>query len=226
MPPPSRDSAVADPARRGSRYFSCASSTCHLPSRVRARRAKMSRISCVRSMTFRSSRSSSWRSCAGCQFVVEDRRRRRRPRRRPQRATRTLPDADEGRGVRPRPLLQHAHHHDAPAAWPVRPVLERVIPRRCGGVTRPTSAARSTSRNPRMAPSKADLGKLRVGRSWPTEARKRHGRGCRCPARREACTKTRRGGRGDGASTRKATTPEERILAPMERRVRRRGCCR
>ena len=53
MPPPSRDSAVPDPTSRGSRYFSCASSTCSLPSRVRARRAKMSRISCVRSMTLR-----------------------------------------------------------------------------------------------------------------------------------------------------------------------------
>ncbi len=37
MPPPRRDSAVPEPARRGSRYLSCASSTCHLPSRVRAR---------------------------------------------------------------------------------------------------------------------------------------------------------------------------------------------
>ena len=41
------------PTSRGSRYFSCASSTCSLPSRVRARRAKMSRISCVRSTTLR-----------------------------------------------------------------------------------------------------------------------------------------------------------------------------
>ena len=44
MPPPSRDSAALAPTSRGSRYFSWASSTCSLPSRVRARRAKMSRI--------------------------------------------------------------------------------------------------------------------------------------------------------------------------------------
>ena len=72
MPPPSRDSAAPEPTSRGSRYLSCASSTCHLPSRVRARRAKMSRISCVRSITLRSSRSSSCRSCAGRELVVED----------------------------------------------------------------------------------------------------------------------------------------------------------
>ena len=60
------------PTSRGSRYFSCASSTCSLPSRVRARRAKMSRISCVRSTTLRSSASSRLRSCAGRQLVVED----------------------------------------------------------------------------------------------------------------------------------------------------------
>ena len=65
MPPPSRDNASLDPTSRGSRYLSCASSTCSLPSRVRARRAKMSRISCVRSMTLRSSRLCSSRSCAG-----------------------------------------------------------------------------------------------------------------------------------------------------------------
>src|SRR5438034_1096356 len=65
IPPPSRDSAAADPTRRGSRYLSCASSTCSLPSRVRARRAKMSRIGCVRSTTLRSSAFSRLRSCAG-----------------------------------------------------------------------------------------------------------------------------------------------------------------
>ena len=65
MPPPSRESAVPEPTSRGIRYFSCASSTCSLPSRVRARLAKMSRINCVRSSTFRSSASSRLRSCAG-----------------------------------------------------------------------------------------------------------------------------------------------------------------
>ena len=65
MPPPSRDSAAPAPTSRGSRYFSCASSTCSLPSRVRARRAKMSRISCVRSTILRPTFSSMCRSCAG-----------------------------------------------------------------------------------------------------------------------------------------------------------------
>ena len=40
-------------------FVGSVSSTCHFPSRVRARRAKMSRMSCVRSTTLRSSRSSS-----------------------------------------------------------------------------------------------------------------------------------------------------------------------
>ena len=65
MPPPSRDSPSSRCARRGSRYFSCASSTCSLPSRERARWAKMSRISCVRSITRSSSRSAMLRACAG-----------------------------------------------------------------------------------------------------------------------------------------------------------------
>ena len=65
MPPPRRDSAALDPTSRGSRYFNCASSTCSLPSRVRARRAKMSRISCVRSTILRPISCSIWRSCAG-----------------------------------------------------------------------------------------------------------------------------------------------------------------
>ena len=65
MPPPSRDSAAPAPTSRGSRYFNCASSTCSLPSRVRARRAKMSRMSCVRSTILRPTSSSIWRSCAG-----------------------------------------------------------------------------------------------------------------------------------------------------------------
>ena len=45
--------------------MSCASSTCALPSRLRACRAKMSRINAVRSITFTPSRSSSERSCPG-----------------------------------------------------------------------------------------------------------------------------------------------------------------
>ena len=65
MPAPRRDNAAPAPTSLGSRYLSWANSTCHLPSRVRARRAKMSRISWVRSTTARSSFFSSWRSCTG-----------------------------------------------------------------------------------------------------------------------------------------------------------------
>ena len=53
MPPPSWDISTPCPASRGSMYCSCASSTCNWPSRVRACRAKMSRMSWVRSMTRR-----------------------------------------------------------------------------------------------------------------------------------------------------------------------------
>ena len=109
MPPPSRDSAVADPTSRGIRYFSCASSTCSLPSRVRARRAKMSRMSCVRSTTLRSSALFEVAQLRRRQLVVEDddvdvelvaggRERC------------DLAAAEKGRGIRLRALLQHAQH--------------------------------------------------------------------------------------------------------------------
>ena len=52
MPPPSRERDVPWPPSRGSRYFSWASSTCSLPSLLRARWAKMSRIKVVRSITW------------------------------------------------------------------------------------------------------------------------------------------------------------------------------
>ena len=54
MPPVRRDSIVSFSMQARQRYWSCASSTCSLPSRLCARCAKMSRISCVRSMTLRS----------------------------------------------------------------------------------------------------------------------------------------------------------------------------
>ena len=53
MPPPSCDISMPCPANRGSMYCNCASSTCNWPSRVRACRAKMSRMSCVRSIARR-----------------------------------------------------------------------------------------------------------------------------------------------------------------------------
>ena len=65
MPPPSCDMALPRPVSRGSMYSSCASSTCSWPSRVRAWRAKMSRISCVRSMTLQGRAFSRLRSWVG-----------------------------------------------------------------------------------------------------------------------------------------------------------------
>ena len=72
MPPPSRDISVPMPTSRGSRYFSCASSTWSLPSRVRARLAKMSRMSCVRSTTLRSQTLAELAQLRRRQLVVED----------------------------------------------------------------------------------------------------------------------------------------------------------
>ena len=60
-----RERVVLLRPRRGSVYLSCASSTWSLPSRLSARCAKMSRMSCVRSITLRSVASSMARACAG-----------------------------------------------------------------------------------------------------------------------------------------------------------------
>ena len=69
MPPSSRDRPESPRLiSRGSRYFSWASSTWILPSWVRARRAKMSRISCERSITLRSVASAMARAWAGVRF--------------------------------------------------------------------------------------------------------------------------------------------------------------
>ena len=65
MPPPSWDMDLPSPVSRGSMYSSCASSTCNWPSRVRAWRAKMSRINWVRSSTRQGSAASRLRSCVG-----------------------------------------------------------------------------------------------------------------------------------------------------------------
>ena len=65
MPPMSRDMAVPFPARRGRRYLSWASSTWTFPSRLWARRAKMSRMSWVRSMTLSSVASAILFCCDG-----------------------------------------------------------------------------------------------------------------------------------------------------------------
>ncbi len=54
IPPISLDMTLPFPVNRGNRYFSCASSTCTFPSLLWARRAKMSRISWERSITFNS----------------------------------------------------------------------------------------------------------------------------------------------------------------------------
>ena len=145
MPPPSRDSAAPAPTRRGSRYFSCASSTCSLPSRVRARRAKMSRISCVRSTILRPTSSSMCRSCAGVSSLSK---------------TTTigvglgagrgerldLAGAEKRRRIRLRPLLQHRRTTCAPAACarPASSSSDRsASSRRARPAINPTSAARS-----------------------------------------------------------------------------------
>ena len=65
IPPPRRDISLPWPVRRGCKYISWASSTCRRPSRVRARRAKMSRINCVRSSTLAGRASSRLRCCVG-----------------------------------------------------------------------------------------------------------------------------------------------------------------
>ena len=65
MPPVRRERESSFCARRGMLYFSCASSTCSLPSRLSARCAKMSRISWVRSMTLRSLSFAIDESCTG-----------------------------------------------------------------------------------------------------------------------------------------------------------------
>ena len=65
VPPPSRSRCCHMPRMRGRLYSSCASSTCSLPSALRACWAKMSRISCVRSTTRAVRASSSFRCCAG-----------------------------------------------------------------------------------------------------------------------------------------------------------------
>ena len=64
-PPACRDSDSPQPRSRGSRYSSWASSTCALPSLLRACWAKMSRISAVRSMTLTRTTPSSRRSWPG-----------------------------------------------------------------------------------------------------------------------------------------------------------------
>ena len=117
MPPPSRDSASPAPTSRGSRYFSCASSTCSLPSRVRARRAKMSRISCVRSTILRPTASSICAQLRRRQLVVEDRRRRRRFRRRTRASVSTLPAPRNVDGSGFGRSCSTRSTTSAPAAW-------------------------------------------------------------------------------------------------------------
>ena len=65
MPPVWRDKWPQNRVRRGSKCCNCASSICILPSRVRARCAKMSRISDVRSRILQLKIFSRLRLCAG-----------------------------------------------------------------------------------------------------------------------------------------------------------------
>ena len=68
-PPAWRDIDSPQPRRRGSRYSSCASSTCALPSRLLACWLKMSRMTAVRSMTLTFTTSSSARRWLGASSV-------------------------------------------------------------------------------------------------------------------------------------------------------------
>ena len=74
MPPVWRERCGHILVRRGSRYCNCASSICSRPSRLRARCAKMSRISCVRSRTFREKQLLQVSPLRRRKFVVENHR--------------------------------------------------------------------------------------------------------------------------------------------------------
>ena len=65
MPPLCRERWPQKRVKRGSRCCNWASSTCNFPSRVRARCAKISRISAVRSSTLQPKTFSKFRLCAG-----------------------------------------------------------------------------------------------------------------------------------------------------------------
>ena len=147
MPPPSRDSAAPEPTSRGSRYFSCASSTCSLPSRVRARRAKMSRMSCVRSTILRPTASSRLPQLRRRQLVVEDDDVDVASRRTATASVSILPRAEKRRRIRLRPLLQHAQHDVGAGRLrrgrPARRARARGRIVAESPVNRPTSAARS-----------------------------------------------------------------------------------
>ena len=79
MPPFCRDKWPQNRVRRGSRCCSCASSICSLPSRVRARWAKMSRMSDVRSRTLQLKIFLQVAALRGGKLVVEDDRVHVRP---------------------------------------------------------------------------------------------------------------------------------------------------
>ncbi len=109
-PPACRDIDSPQPRRRGSRYSSCASSTCALPSRLLACWLKMSRITAVRSMTLTFTMSSSARRWLGASSVSA--------------TTVSAPSAcddpakliglalaEVGAGIRMRALLQQAVEH-------------------------------------------------------------------------------------------------------------------
>ena len=72
MPPCCRDKWPQNRVSRGSKCWSCASSIWSLPSRVRARWAKMSRISDVRSRILQLKIFSRFAALRGRQVVVED----------------------------------------------------------------------------------------------------------------------------------------------------------
>ena len=157
MPPPRRDKAADAPTKRGSRYRNCASSTWSLPSRVRARRAKMSRMSWVRSMTRSSRIFSMLRSWAGVSSLSKMTN-ERSDSWHAALSISSLPDpisvAASGRSrscvKRMTGSMSAASANPASSSSASSTCVRRVSP-----VISPTSAARSRTSVPRSCPSKS-----------------------------------------------------------------------
>ena len=133
IPPPSRDSALLDPTRRGSRYFSCASSTCHLPfPGPGARREDVEdQLRAIDDLAAQPLLELA--KLAGCQFVVDRSRGRPRPPsmpRRPWRSSR-CPGRSRRQGE-PAPA-EPAAARPRPRPGPGRPAHPASAPPRAGG---------------------------------------------------------------------------------------------
>ena len=110
MPPPSRDSASLDSDQPRQQVLQLRQLDLQLAFARAGAPAKMSRISCVRSTTLRSSRLFSSRSCAG-DSSLSKMTRSTSASARGVRQHLDLAAAEEGRRIGPGPILQHAQHH-------------------------------------------------------------------------------------------------------------------